>query len=486
MPNDFTLTMPTFVSSITKELRPEQIDTVEEYTLLNGLFSPLVIFDNSGRLEANFASEFYWENPETLVFSFSRDQHTIDGRPLGAADALVSLKRMILLNKNMHGNLRDRMSIPESFKSIDDDLPCLYVKDSKLYIKTNKKDYFILHVLASADFVIIPSASIDWNTLEIKDFRNTTGPYFLSHEDQYSAVFSQNRGHFRLKDGNASQIILKKYERLSDQLTKDFELGLVDHIPTVSPLTSQNYLKLAKEPGVVIHETRDVMLYYGFFTKTARLRLSSLERFALANKIQMAIQAVIPRLTDKAIVTNQFFHEEGVGGLAPELAFSARQDRVSGSSVKSMDVSSYPLTIEATAGFMGVIQPILKDEFKNAKFVISDRIGKIMHESESDVVFAGVDVGLKEDFTGISFAAELGLFPLDGIDKANWLLHLSSQEDSRIRAAMIEQLHLRALYLDTTLIPLYRLPTYALSRNGWKMDLPRLWVTERLWQIYKD
>jgi hypothetical protein len=477
------LRMPTFISNIQDTLKPEAIDKVEEYTLLNVLFSPLVLFDNSGRIEANLATRFYWEDQTTLVFSFDRHLTTKDGYEIGAMDALISLKRMILLNRNMHGNLRDRIEIPDTFRSLGDPLENIFVRDGKLYIKTKKKDFFVLHILASADFVIIPHRSINNKTLQIIDFANTSGPYYLFRENEAEVVLKQNKGHFRISKNNASEVNLKKYlPKDSKVVVSDFENGLLDHIPTVAPLSTGQYLNLAKHPGTVLHETRDIMLFFGLFTHKARIRLKPSVRLKIARAIQDVIQEAIPNFSDRAVITSQFFHEDGVGGISSDILLKLKADFVD-HEIEVAATTEDSLTIEASPGFISVYKPILEKKFKNMIFLPINRVGGTAEGSQADLIFTSVDVGLKEDFTGISFAAEWGVFPFSAMEKRSWLEALSSESDSRVRAQMIEDLHIKALFEDTTIVPLYRLPVFALTRNRWKMDLPDLWVTERIWQI---
>lgn len=481
---DLTLRVPTLISSFRDNLKPESIDKIEEYTILNALFSPLVLFDNNGRIESNLATRFSWMNNATIAFYFDRPQKTADGHTVGAEDAARSLKRMILLDHNMHGSLADKIIVPEDFHTINDSLPAIKVENDVLYIQLKARDAAIFHILASADYAIIPAGSIDERTLRIIDFRNTTGPYYLESEDETAAILSMNRDHFRLSDQNAAKIIYRKFSN-SSVIAEAFKNHELDHIPTASSLSSRDFANLSSLEGVSIHQTRDIGLYFAAFTDKARKRFNPTERALIAKVVQERIQTAIESLSNSAKKTNEFFHEDGIGYISQEMLQKAQRNLIDRANNDGFDLKTIDISMEGSEIFCKISSSVLQNVFRSLKTKsISKNIGAIQN-SDADLIFSGMDVGFKEDFTGIGFAIELGIFPLSRVEGRKWLQEVAQMEASGDRAKKIEELHLRALAVDPTLIPLYRLPTFAATQNGWKMDLPTLWVTERLWQIHK-
>jgi MarR-like DNA-binding transcriptional regulator SgrR of sgrS sRNA len=481
-----TLRIPIFLRQLSESIHPERIDSIEQYTLINALFSPLVLFDNSGRIEANLATRFYWQDEQTLVFEFDREQKTVDGYSVGAVDALLSLKRMILLNNNMHGSISDRLEVPDSFRKLEDAIPNLFVKDNKLHLRLKKRDFAILHILASADYAVIPSMSIDKATLKIIDFRNTTGPFYLKSEDDKQAVLEQNKSHFRLSDSNANEIFCLKFWNSPGAAVDAFMRGDLDHIPTASPISSKDYIKMSEKTDAQLHQTRDIMLYFGIFTESARKRFSAQERATIADLIGQSVRKSITKVSHLARPTSQFFHEDGVGYVSSPELDRKKSVVIDSASTQRLDPKSLDINIESSERFGSLVKKFAEQEFRKISLhPRTDTLGRVA-SSEVDIIFTGIDVGLKEDFTGLSFAIELGIFPFAPAEGRDWLMKLSYNDDSKNRASMIQALHEKALVTEPTIIPLYRLPTFAVTQNGWKMDLPSLWVTERFWQVYKD
>jgi hypothetical protein len=483
--DSLVLTIPTSIQNFHADLKTEDIDKIEEYTLLNALHSPLVLFDNNGQLEANLATRFYWKDDVTLAFHFDRDQRTVDGFKFDAEDALYSIKRMILLDKNQHGRISDRIEIPDSFKHIDQVLENIYTENGILFVRTKRKDPFILHILASADYGIIRRESIDPNSLNINDLRNTSGPYYLSHEDSSVAVLKANPSHFKLSKKNASEIRCLKFGTSADKYIDAFKSGKIDHIPTDSPLTKAMYVELGESTKANIHEARDILIAYAAFSHKARNRFTPVERFVISEAIQKVIHKNSKDISRIAIPAVQFFPEEAVGGIPRENLDSEKSRMRAEADRLNVRAENISITIEAFPSMISRVSHMFDGVFKKVDFVPNlPRLD--LSATTADLVMTSVDVGLKEDFTGISFIVSKGLFPLDENSGRKWLEKMSFELNVQARMTMIEEMHVKAIVKDPSVIPMYRLPVFALAQHGWKMDLPKLWVTQRYWQIYKD
>jgi len=178
---------------------PTRIHLSPEYSFLENTYSTLVeLSPEDASVQKGVAESWEWINDE-LVFTIRKDLKTIDGLPITAQDAEFSLKRLLVKTQNTHGNLKDLVCGAASIKSIDVVCEGLRSSENKLFLKVSGKSIFILPMLSGIDFAIIPKSSVALKTLDIIDYRNTSGPYYVekdSEEGKIQLVANQNHYHY--------------------------------------------------------------------------------------------------------------------------------------------------------------------------------------------------------------------------------------------------------------------------------------------------
>jgi len=122
---------------------------------------------------------------KTVSIFFKNPSKTIDGYVIDAASVKASLDRIMLSETNTHGTLKFYLDNANN-KPIK-------ASEGQLSIKVAKAQWapFVLNLLTSMDFSIVPKESLDSTGTKIIDYRNTSGFYFVETSD--------NNGNLLLK-----------------------------------------------------------------------------------------------------------------------------------------------------------------------------------------------------------------------------------------------------------------------------------------------
>lgn len=176
----------------TRILDPAKIVDIYQSNLIENLFSRIVEFDSNGDLVCVLCKKF-WIEGNYIYFQFHDNLKTVDGYLISAQDAEFSLRRLIRLNTNTHGNIETFIDLNDKFSILS--------KENILSLKLKKSHYsqFVIPLLASMDFSVIPEKSIlKDKDGEYLDLRNTSGPYFLN--------LVKNNHHLELKANHSSPL----------------------------------------------------------------------------------------------------------------------------------------------------------------------------------------------------------------------------------------------------------------------------------------
>lgn len=125
----------------TRSLDPANIVDIYQSNLIENLYSRIVEYDSNGDLICVLCKKFWIENNH-IYFQFHDDLKTFDGYKISAQDAEFSLRRLIRLNTNTHGNI-------ETFLDLNDK-KAIYTNGNILSLKLIKPHYsqFIIPLLA--------------------------------------------------------------------------------------------------------------------------------------------------------------------------------------------------------------------------------------------------------------------------------------------------------------------------------------------------
>ncbi len=168
-----------------ENLDPANIKTIYQSNLIENFYSRILEYSTEGNLICVLCNKF-WIEENIIYFEFKDNLQTIDGFKITAKDAESSLKRLIKLSTNTHGNLKNFIDT-KSEHSISSTKNVLQIK----LIKAHYSQFF-LPLLTSMDFSIVPEKSL--NNAFI-DYRNTSGPYYLDTKDNSKLVLLANPYH---------------------------------------------------------------------------------------------------------------------------------------------------------------------------------------------------------------------------------------------------------------------------------------------------
>lgn len=437
-------------------------------------------------IRSGLADKWEWKNDE-LHFFIREGIKTIDGKLITAEDAAFSLKRLLVRTQNTHGNLKDLVCGGFEVKSVEDTCPGISFKNNELILKIAGKSAFILPMLSGIDFAIIPKSSVDPKTLDIVDYRNTSGPYYVSQDSETGKIeLSANLSHYHYSKAMAQKIQLvpvdPKDKSGSLQL---FENDKVDLITTIDSTRPEEAYELSQKIKTsVFHSTANIRTFALFFTERGLKELSAAQRALVGKKIKESVGKHFLNLPGYES-TNQFFPQHGDGSIDVNVAKEIADKKFHGISVDNLNLA---VTI-VRVGDVSIYQKIISEALPNISVkegVTPPSFQKL--EKITDMPHAyigGPDTGFNEDISLISYSLIAGIFGLSESERQAWLADYMSKPNKDDRLKMLQKIHETSLR-DALFVPLFAGPYTALAKKGWKIHLSKILANNPLWLITKD
>jgi len=472
-----------------KEYDPSQITYIPEYMLLKNIYSTLVEFDLKGNLISGIAQKYYWRNDE-LHFEIRPDLKTIDGITITGEDVEASLKRLMILSTNPHGNLKTLLCPNLILKSLNDPCPGIVATKDKVILKPLKKFVFLLPMLASVDFSIIPKSSLDAATLKISDYRNTSGVYYLEKDidaNNQQMKLSVNKNHYHYSPKIPHKIVLIPSGRSAPKNAIElFKENLVDCITTADILSTDSVIDLASQnTEAQIHQTLDMEITFLAFTQKGIQHISEKNRFILAKKIRSLFHELITQYKSYRPV-NQYFLSFGEGAIngEQEQEFIHKLESSSANLSTQQNIKGDYLLI---SDMRQKLETKLNTMYKNVKASSAPAyVAPGTHYNDlPDFHIGGVDSGFQEDISLVSFVINNDRFGLGKEKGKKWLDDYVQIESKQERIEKLRALHYSAL-INGYFIPLMSSSFAAIIRKGWSFDFSKTQVSLPFWKIQKD
>lgn len=462
---------------------PTNINLDYEYIFLENVFSPLVEISKDGSIEPGVAEKVDWVGDE-LRLTIRKNLKTISGSPITVSDVVFSLKRLLVLSGNTHGNFKDIVCPGVELKTVEDPCPGIRQDQEHVFLNAKGRKSFLLPMLGAIDFAIIPKASVDPKTLKIVNYTETSGPYSVSADDGNGNITLQlNPNHYFATSDVPEKIVLVP----TDTATKGSSLvalkeGRVDHLTTVDASKADELIGFAaKNSDFESHVTMKIRSLFIVFTERGQQELSAGERRFIGEKMKAAfskIYANVPGFEQRA----EFFPSLGEGGLTTE-----QQDRLE--KVRNQDLTApkkhFRLGIIKRGAIEEWVSPITK-ELPEADCYHETNVPDFKKYDKKDDVphawVASTDTGFMEDISLISYSLNAGLLGLTKSERSNWLADYMSTDDKALRIHKLKELHFRAL-AEPAIVPLVASPYAALVRKPWKVELSELYANNQLWRI---
>lgn len=470
-------------------LSPEKIDPTNitlapEYFFLEQVLSPLIEMDIHGAVTSGVASRFEWIGDEA-VLTIRKDLVTVDGYQITAEDAEISLKRLLVLSGNTHGNLQELLCRGKALTSLADDCAGIEVRGNQIILKPGRRAPFLFPMLAAIDFAVIPARSIDQKTLKITDYRNTSGPYYVSADAGNGRVtLSANPKHYHYNDRMPKEFTFEPMDKTKPNSSLEaLSKGEVDVITTIDAATPETVLQFHKKHAneFTLHRTQDIRNILVAFSERGQQLFSSEQRRCLGRKIREAFTAqTAESLAYKTGV--QFLPIFGEGGLSKnQLSQLAQSFQEASDCPKSG--AGYTATLvrlalhdEFQAILTNILPGLILNVGKNPAFV--DYSSK---PNEMPILaIAGPDTGFLEDIGLISYSMNAGYFNIAKKDRSAWLATYGKLEKKEDRIALLNKLHFDAL-MDPVIVPLAMAPYVALVPKDWDPGLSTLFANCQLW-----
>lgn len=448
-----------------------------QYTVLENLYANLVTINENGDLVGVLAEDFGWTDERTAFFKIKSGLKSSKGGSITIEDVYKSILRILVLNST-HGQLSDYLATPDfKLTSIREVHPDISIKDSKIFFKLSYKNYSFFNLLTSVDYAIIPSSSIDNETLKIKDYTNTTGPYFYKGKIKSSNTFQRNSNFVNYRSESANEILFIEsvVPKNSIELIK---LGKVDVITTDDTTSPSDLITFAENNNnYTLHRTRDLMLNFLFFTSSGLDKVKLEERMYIFLKLKEIYNEYIKNFSYIS-TTDQFFSNFAEGAIEK----NELEKKMSEFRLKSK-VPEYRIRIGVYPRDLNYYQSI----FANVPFLDLVPKGATFTKSDNDLDgFIGVtDVGYHEDSSLISYSIKAGLLGHNPQNASKILKQLTNLEKKKDRIEFIKKIHYDS-FKDVKFIPFSRTSYVAVATKQFVIKLPKDYSNTHLWKIFRN
>lgn len=422
-----------------------------------------------GQIICGLCSSFKIEQ-QIIRFFFKNPSKTIDGYSVDAVSAKISLDRIMRSETNTHGSL---MSYLDSMSGEP-----IQLKDDQLLIKVAKPEWtqFVINLLASMDFSIVPKESLDSQKEKILDYRNTSGLYYVDSSDEsgrihlkananhksYTAKMPMQVNFIPVRIGEAFEAFMKK------------EIDMID--PTYYAYKDDIELILKNLPNARLHKTLNIGLTNLVFSSRAMILSRPSDRIAAA----LAIKNIFLKKTAPifgAELTDQFFQSFGQGFITSE-QHQFLKDRIE----KSSHQSNYKFVLGLTEVYRKWIS---QDDFPNyitLKF-FKQSPGFLPESEKPDIYIRSGDSSFDEDISALSYLFSLGTFSLNKEDGARWIQNYMNIPSKKERIEKLRALHYEMLF-SIKVFPIISRPYIAVCNSKWDLDFPKIYAGSPLWKVW--
>ncbi len=465
--------------SSSSEYDPVKIVFSYHYHILENIYSPLIEIDTNGSLIGGLAKSFYWKENEAHI-ELRDNLKTIDGHAITAEDAAYSLKRVLLLKSNTHGNLNAMLCGIHSLKKIQDECEGIVVRDNTLILKTDAKKPFLFSMLAAIDFAVIPKSSIAHDSLKITDYRNTSGLYFISKSSDDRLEFEINKNHYHYSANIPAKVVFAKHGiEKNDSVTEGILNKKIDLASTASaPIIMDEILKSGQHLNKMnLHKTIEIMYHVAFFSDQGMKKTSTDERLSILRKFKEKYLEVYKKEDGYVDVSEVFpsFGEAGLDTLQKNL-WKKNIERI-GTVNESVQKT---LVLGVISNNYEIIKQIVSSIFPDWKIVNLREKNTIA----PDILIGQLDTGFMEDIGLLSFAISFDVLGVDSLETKEWLKKYMTIDSKEMRIKQLKEFHFNSL-MAGKIMPLVATPYFFISSKEWQISLSPFYSNLQLWKIHK-
>lgn len=453
-----------------KTLDPAKISYINEAIIIDNLYRNLITFDNYGNIVADLVDTFYWDGM-SYVFQISGTKLTSNGNPITVEDALLSLKRLMILDKNNHGRLKKYICGAEEIKKLDDHCSGLKTKGDLLFVTPNKKisKDLLLNLFTGIDFKVLQKNSFELSPpYLIFDYSNTTGAYFVDKSsDLVEATFQLNKHFENVNSGSP-----KTWKIKSSELTeKVSNVGRgIDLITTASIINWENFQLDNSEFS--LFKTLPIAIELVAFSKKGQRDFSIYERAFAVDEIRNFLLDKVEKNKEK---TYQFFPKDSVGFIGKDdedKIVSIFKEKIM---PKNIIKIGFPKSLIKTIGDYSILKKL------NIEIVEFELSSYSVDSVDVDAVYTQTDTAVQEELSLLEYNFNFGIFGLGPSESSNWLNNYVTKERSE-RIKILKDFHFEVLS-GLKLAPLYAMPYFAITTKNWQFKMSNQSASTKIWQI---
>ena len=481
---DYTLHVALNTSKSLLDIDTASIKNASDYSLLELLYSTLVEYNNQGEIIGGLAERFFWDN-NNLVFEF-KDAHSSAGQRITPADAIASFKRLMILNTNSHGDLVSLLCMEKRPTSLSDQCEGMEASGNLLIFKAKKKTPFLLPLLTTIDYGIIPENSFEKSSLRIISHGNATGPYRIL-ESSEKLKLEANKNHWHYKPRMPQRVEIHPFDYVGDSENSAENLfikGVVNFIPTAAELRMGDVERISNylPEKFTMQTTNPMYLAYAEYTQKG-LRIAPEKRRHLLASFNRAIRKTLKDDNHGRVSTIQVLPPSSEGNL------SLSQTEAIEESLRkySEPIDATGIRIAIPESVIDFYRSALESEVKNLTFVSFPEISRFGNRNDPDVpdlTISAVDVTAIEDINFISYSVKNGiLVPPGGQTPAEWLKTYFETEEKAARMAMLQKIQFHTIWEDPKIIPISIRPFVSVIDGRWKTNFSKLFPNDPFWKI---
>jgi hypothetical protein len=470
------------------QYEPAKIQLAPEYVFLENIFSPIVEMNpQTGQVESGIAEKFYWKDLD-LHLVIRKNLKTVDGHSITAEDAAFSLKRLLSLPGNTHGEFQELICGSTRGQSVEDHCEGIRVHDNELILKTTHAGKtFLLPMLVAIDFAVIPRSSVDPSTMKITDFRNTSGPYYVAKDSDTGEIeLKANPNHYHFSKEMPQTIILVPTNKSNPRASLEgFQNGLLDFISTVDAVRADDVIAFSRsQSDAVLHTTMNIRSFVLTFSKRGREEIPPMVRFAIGKALRESFSKRFAGINGYEN-SKQFFPVFGEAALAKEKLEKIDAHFQVKSEIPKTKFKITLVRLGDTAQFIETIKSVLpeaevSEAAKNPNFLKYNSTDEMPH-----MAITGPDTGFQEDIGLITYSLNAGYFGMEPEGRRLWLKQYMDMPDKAKRLESLKDLHEKSLSAPFV-VPLLIAPYAAIIRKPWKAGLSQLYANNQLWLIRKN
>lgn len=457
-----------------RTIDPAKIVDIYQSNLIENLYSRIVEFDTNGDLICVLCKKF-WIDKNYIYFQFHDNLKTLDGNTITAQDAEFSLKRLIKLKSNTHGNIGTFIDV--------NDANSISSKENILALKLIKSHYsqFVIPLLASMDFSIIPEKSVkNDKDGEYLDLKNTSGPYYLNEAKQdrsLELLANQNSPLYSHEMFKRLTIVPVVYGEGIDAFLESkidmLDITYYPGYPQYEKLFSQKIKKFSS------HKTILMNIFLLNISPNATKKFSSTQIFHAA-KIISDTYLSFKKYGYGMERTIEFFQANGTGLLSKEQKDDLEKKRNSEEKIEFKE----KVTLGVEKDSYERIKEALKDKQEIEVRSYSEFPGLLPLSERPDIFMQVTDSSFNEDISllGYNFSQEyFGLTKNDGEKWLSGFIEISNKEDriKKLQEFQFEFLNKPYIY------PIGVSPYWAISNDDLVLNYAENFPGSSWWKIRK-